>query len=408
MSKQAEAALLGSMVISDTARIYGLSRLGLSDFTTIRHEEVFRALGRAGASDIVAVRAKLDPAIHYEELADLVTEAPNAENYRVYCNLILEARAKVQARELSMALREQSMNGASLDDLKETTNRLGEVLRGATEERVDYAEQSLNRMRQMMVSGVDVSWGIKRLDDLFGGVRRGYMYVLGAKTGQLKTTNVIRLVRSNPTKRFILNVTEVPDQMFMRLAAQEHGLPLSHFTKPHLFTGEQQQVALKAQQDTIDTWRGRMIVMANASLAEMEEVIIAERPDVIVLDYIQRFAGKYGQGGSRHHDIGNILGAFQDLAIRHDAAAVVTSQFSRRQEDMEKRRPRMADLKESGDIEAFSNGVILAYWPFKDGDKKQEESNYYLLVVKNTVGPEAEIELRFNPETVNIEERAEE
>ncbi len=121
---------------------------------------------------------------------------------------------------------------------------------------------------------------------------------------------------------------------------------------------------------------------------------------------MQRYAHKHGlaRKGLLTHEIGSSLSELQDLAITSRVPVLVLSQFSRRQEEMEMRKPRLSDLKESGELENMTDGCVLLWWQHRDGNNRIDERAYDMVIAKNKYGPVMDVRLKINVSTLKLED----
>ncbi len=79
----------------------------------------------------------------------------------------------------------------------------------------------------------------------------------------------------------------------------------------------------------------------------------------MVLDYIQKLGNR--AAGNRAQVIGSFSGAFKDMAKEFDVPFVCLAQINRGVEGQTNKRPTMADIKDSGDIEQDADVILLLY-----------------------------------------------
>lgn len=110
----------------------------------------------------------------------------------------------------------------------------------------------------------------------------------------------------------------------------------------------------------------------------------------MVLDYIQKL-------GNRAQVIGSFSGAFKDIAKEFDVPFVCLAQINRGVEGQTNKRPTMADIKDSGDIEQDMDlGLLL----FTEEYYKPDTPNKGVMevaVAKNRNGPTGACKVLFNP-----------
>lgn len=126
---------------------------------------------------------------------------------------------------------------------------------------------------------------------------------------------------------------------------------------------------------------------------------------LIIVDYLQTLtpdrylAGKRDQ--NRNNEVGAIVKALKDIAMDHRAPMILLSQLNRAVDTREGNRPVLADLRDSGEIEAEADVVVFPYRPsyYKpdetiDSRLAQEVT---LIVAKNRNGFTGDIPVSYVP-----------
>lgn len=268
------------------------------------------------------------------------------------------------------------------------------------------AAQSLDEIRNM---GVDLSFGIKQLDDSLGGIRRKKLYTIGGRTSQGKTTVCANIIQQNLLQnkqcKIYYSGFENVDEMPVRLASINSNVRLDWFLKPHLIKEDEYQQAQLALADLTE-FDDRLLIACGDSVKTMRQVCKSYRPDIVFVDYIQRLAHKFNLGGSDRlsHAIGKAVSDLQDIAIDYNCAMFCASQFKRAPYEGRGKEPTIEDLKESGDIENESDNIILLWWPWREtlDDKRYIPNQYRYLVRKNKLGPTTDAYAKINLETLSI------
>ena len=80
---------------------------------------------------------------------------------------------------------------------------------------------------------------------------------------------------------------------------------------------------------------------------------------LVVMDYIQKLGDR--AAGNRAQAVGKLSGAFKDIAKEFDVPFVALAQVNRGVESQSNKRPGMADIKDSGDIEQDMDVGLLLY-----------------------------------------------
>jgi len=136
--------------------------------------------------------------------------------------------------------------------------------------------------------------------------------------------------------------------------------------------------------------RSIRVVDAAMSVTDIAAAVRASRRSatpitMVLIDYLQLLTPPSGTGENRQTEVAAISRALKRLAIEEGVGVVAASQLNRASEARAERRPTMADLRESGQLEADSDVVILLH---RDSDLPE---NLYLIVAKNRHGKIGEV-----------------
>ena len=136
--------------------------------------------------------------------------------------------------------------------------------------------------------------------------------------------------------------------------------------------------------------RNMMQITANARRLKLRQNV-----GMIVVDYIQLIEPESGENrDSRQEQIAKISRRLKTLARELHVPVVALSQLNRAVENREDRRPRMADLRESGAIEQDADLVLLLHRP-EYYDANDSPGTAELIVAKNRNGRTDTIKLSF-------------
>ena len=111
------------------------------------------------------------------------------------------------------------------------------------------------------------------------------------------------------------------------------------------------------------------------------------------MDYIQLVDSEQSRD-SRQEQIAKISRRLKQLARELDVPVIALSQLNRAVENREDRRPRMADLRESGAIEQDADLVLLLHRP-EYYDDKDQPGIAELIIAKNRAGATDTVKFAF-------------
>lgn len=285
----------------------------------------------------------------------------------------------------------------------------------------DWAKQVSAAKTQLEVAaarGIELKTGLADLDGKYA-FRRNNLLVVGAPTSHGKTAFNIRCV-TIPALKSGLKVCYVCFEDFhvfpLKFASAMYDVPLQHLTRYELATPEQRKVA----DDALELSKGygkKLLLLPDTKVSDLESVVQKEKPDVLIMDYLQKYVEAFYDESSKREACGQTTSRFQDLARKYGCYAVLSSQVRRREfakmnkESMSGilRRPSLSDLKESGDIENYADSVLLLWWPWRDISEDQsltyDKARYMMQIAKDKLGPGGDIECRFHGETLLFKDK---
>jgi replicative DNA helicase len=86
-----------------------------------------------------------------------------------------------------------------------------------------------------------------------------------------------------------------------------------------------------------------------------------KRLDLVIIDYLKFLRASDRYSGQRHYEVGEITASLKALAKDLEVAVLLLAQLNRQVEARTDKRPQLADLRESGDIEADADVVMLLF-----------------------------------------------
>ena len=280
---------------------------------------------------------------------------------------------------------------ASLQSLIEKERGKGVLddARAQTEKSLDEFKENLNR------SVGTLKTGFSTVDRVCGGLRRGTVFIVGARPSVGKTAfalNVAANQLTDPDKKVMFFSLEMTAEMiYERLMAARLSIEYNKFSRNELDTNDIEQVIKSADCLKND---GRFLVLDEVYNAELICNMIREnRPDLAVVDFMQIISAT-GKFENVRHRIDYISTLFKRTAKDTGCVILVLSQLSRAGKDA----PTMSDLKESGGLEQDGDYIALLHRPYvldkQNADVQPEDSE--LLLDKNKFGTVGRVKLWFD------------
>jgi replicative DNA helicase len=118
-------------------------------------------------------------------------------------------------------------------------------------------------------------------------------------------------------------------------------------------------------------------------------------PAVLCVDYLQIMKGSGKSGQNRTGEVDEVSRGLKELGGEFGVIIIAAAQLNREVEKREDKKPMMADLRESGSIEADANAVILLHRPDAYEKEHERAGEMDLIIGKNRQGPTGTVTVAF-------------
>jgi replicative DNA helicase len=417
---EAEAAVLGSMLMSSEAVGRALEVLKSSDFRRAAHQLVFEAIsGLASRNmpiDPITVADELDKHGNLHKAGGVLTlhrlyaAVPTATNVGHYIGQVREA--SVTGHTISAADRIKQVMSARHVELDERIDAVRSLIDDATRIQAsgstaapvsDVVGPLMDRLdSDEPIAGVTTGWA--DLDEVLIRMRPGQLIVVGARPGMGKSVVMINMathVRHKLGKPVLFASLEMSkDEIALRMIASLGRVNLTALQNGHL-----------------DDQAWANVARAQAQLAEYTDLIIDDNPAMtithlsegirrmrrngmmpalVVVDYLQLMSsGRRAE--SRQVEVSDLSRSLKKLAGEFDIPVVVGSQLNRGPEQRANKRPSKADLRESGSLEQDADVVILLHREDAYEPESARAGEIELIVDKHRQGPTKTVTLAWQP-----------
>jgi len=254
-----------------------------------------------------------------------------------------------------------------------------------------WAEQFLKEEREIIKdpSAAYVTTGWEDLDRMLGGglIRAGF-YVLGARPGMGKTTvalNIAEYVASKGKPVLFVSLEMTKWQVMCKRIAYQKRMPYKKLISGDLTWDEQidMEEALNALKDRplyVNNRFGLTVSDISAMVRQIKDCRL------IVIDYFGLISVE-GDAKGRYEDYTLISGRLKQLACQLNIPILCLAQLNREVEKRTKKRPQLADLRDTGAVEQDADGIIFLHRDsYYDENEDQDGSDIELILAKNRHG----------------------
>lgn len=271
------------------------------------------------------------------------------------------------------------------------------------------------RAEQRAATGADVlgiPTGFPRLDTLLNGLEPGLL-VLAGQPGMGKTTlaNLIAAnVAAQGTPVLYVSYENSRENLILK-----HLCRLAGIAETDARRGKADPVVLGVVARTFGERSGCLYYLEAAAETTMDgigalaaQVKRRHQADrvLVIIDYLQKAAHAVGYDELRAN-VGKIAAQLRDLARSLDSPVLALASLNRAGYSAEERKPTMAHLKESGDLEYGADVVLLLSESKADGPPQGDGKPVTLRIEKNRGGEAGtNVPLVFRPRIGDFKERA--
>lgn len=264
----------------------------------------------------------------------------------------------------------------------------------------DYISGKLGRsytMAQMLDRVVDslgspptrrIETGFKRTDALLKGMRGGNLVIIAARpsVGKSAFAQNIAMNVANTGKTVLLYSLEMSiDELGERILSGASGVPLDNMVDHKLDDQAWRRISGSCEM----LYNMSLITNDDPSVTVSKiraEARIMKNLSLIIIDFITLLKSER-RNDNRNLEVGALSRELKILAMELDIPIIILSQLSRNVSEHEK--PRLSDLRDSGELEQNANKVIFLW------HVNEEQSIRGVFIAKNRQGRCGTVQMQF-------------
>jgi replicative DNA helicase len=387
-SVESEQALLGAVLVNNEVISLVQDFLKKDHFFEPLHGEIYgiaEQLIHMGKSVTpVTLLTFLQDGLIYENMtirkyiARLAAEATTIVNAKDYAlnirDLALHRRIMDVGAEMQRSIPRDIIKFSSevIDEIDAASQEVASHIERPVElgEAVTLAIEASAKAYQNNGAVLGLSWGWEDLDTKTLGLHAGDLIILAGRPGMGKTAIALGLARNlarggHPGAIFSceMNATSLAQRMVSDEMFDTAPIPYLN-----LRSGRYQEetfsriVEAGKRLNELPVWidpKGEATVSGIAAKARRRKRM--GKLQWIVIDYLQLLKTGDRYNGNRVLEIGEITSSLKRLAKELEVPIVLLSQLNRQVESRDDKRPTMADLRESGNIEQDADLIVMLY-----------------------------------------------
>jgi replicative DNA helicase len=422
---EAEQCLLGSLLLDNLQIDSVVGLVKPNDFYRDAHGQIYRVIldlwQKTEEANVILIADHVGPAA-YDDLGGddyfttLVDSVPHAANAESFANIVKEksiARSLVELH--TEALRDAYSNELDAYGLLEKSEqRIAAVadrqVAGDVFTAADVIAQTMAGLKRIEDGDpLGISTGFADMDDMLGGFLPGQLVVIAARPsiGKTALATAIAAKTAAAGKRVLIVSLEMgPSELGQRLISYFSGVSSSTLRDPGFWSKDDRLAIAKAA----DLVARLPILFDHTAARTVNEIAACARQwqrkgglDLLIVDQLNLVSpGETVKIDNRQEVVAKISRSLKSTARQLGVPILATHQLNRQIEARTTKVPVLADLRESGQIEADADVALLLHRPeFYNPSERSGEAEVH--VAKNRNGATGVVRLAFKKDLMRFD-----
>jgi replicative DNA helicase len=416
---EAEQAVLGAVLLQNTALNKAMEHLQAADFYKAAHQKIFQAMikmSTAGdAIDLVTLRdhllrkERIDAVGGAAYLSQLTEVVPTAANIQHYIRIVKE---KSVARRLINAateiVREGFDEALGTEELLELAEKRifeisGENIRQGfvgIEHIIKNSFEFIESLYEKKELITGIPSGFADLDTKTSGFQPSDLIIVAGRPSMGKTAlclNIAQHVGIQAKKAVAIFSLEMSkEQLVIRMLCAE-----ARVDAHRLRTGQLKKTDWGKLTNAAGDLSDAPIFIDDTpaiSILEMRaksrRLMLEHGLSMVIVDYLQLMRG-HASAERREQEISEISRSLKALAKELNIPVVALSQLNRSVESRNDKRPMLADLRESGAIEQDADVILFVSRDEVYKETEENKGKAEIIIGKQRNGPTGTVALHF-------------
>jgi replicative DNA helicase len=420
----AERAVIGAMLVSETAVAVVAERLAAEDFYSEVHRIIYGAMmrlySRGEPIDQLTLTNELRSVNEFDRIGgrpyvfQIVESVPTAANAGRYADIVrgkalLRAIIDVGSRITEDAFREPENVSEALDSAEQlvygVSNRTLRERLAPVSELAPGALEMIQRLYEQEGEVTGVETGFEDLDHLTTGFHKSDLIILAARPAMGKTALALNAIwhasgeKKMPVAIFSLEMSK--EQLVQRLISQTTRISAQALRSGNVRAEDWPKLVRGVAEVSrapiwIDDTAGVTLMEIRAKVRRLASQLnaVGEMPlSLVVVDYLQLMVGQGNRAENRQQEIAEISRGLKVLARDLDVPVLAIAQLSRAVEARHDKRPLLSDLRDSGAIEQDADMVMFLYRDEYYNSDSDDKGIAEVIVGKHRNGPTGKVQL---------------
>jgi len=421
---EAESAIIGGLFLKPDAIDDVVDLLSPDDFYREANAEIYRVMcglyDRGINIDVVAIADSLGKSGLLEKIGGIEYLAGLVESVGTAAGLIHHAGI---VREASVRRRLIGHCSNTADNCYRLDSVVAELLDSAEQGIYDLAQarktDGLQPASRAVREGFELiehagaalpglDTGYADLNRLTGGLMPGDLIVIAARPSMGKTALALNIgvnaaKTGIPVAVFSLEMSR--PQLGLRMIVSEARVDAAQVRAGHLQESDYQKLVMGANNiNDLPIWiEDRSDITVLEIRAAIRRIRRKHDLGLVIVDYLQ-LMGSNRPGETREQEVSAFSRGLKAIAKQFHVPVIALSQLNRKVEDRPKKRPMLADLRESGAIEQDADVIAFIFRPEFYGRTDENRGLAEIIIAKQRNGPTDTIKMTFLEQFTRFED----
>ncbi|MFO7624014.1 MAG: replicative DNA helicase [Anaerolineales bacterium] len=426
-SREAEEAVIGSVLINPEAYYDVAQFLQAEDFYIERHRWIWETFNRLHERrvpiDFLTVSEELEQLGQLAEvggpayLTALINNVPTSLHATAYGRLVEET--SVRRRMLSAAQNIAKLAYQENTGIEAVMDEAEKAVFGVSERRMTRDLQTIRQVVGEVYDRIDLLYhrpeeimgvptGFYDLDKLLGGLQPSDFLIIAGRPGTGKTAFMLSAAKtaaqSYKKHVAIFSLEMSNEQLVQRLIAQETGIDTQR-----LRTGRLEENEWPIFIEAIEKLRETHIFLDDTPgltplqlRTKSRRLHLEYNLDLVIVDYIQLMSSG-ARSENRVQEVSFISRHLKILARELNVPVLAAAQLSRAIEQRADKEPQLSDLRESGSLEQDADIVMFIHRPELYEKDTLKQNLAQIKIAKHRNGPVGNVEMVFRSNLAKFE-----
>lgn len=429
-SPEAEAAILGSVLIDNRALNECLSIITSDDFYNTANITTFHAMCKIAdtgkpvdsvvLSEFLREQGQLAKVGGTSYLATLLESAGSSANAAHYARIIKDKAVLRSIIDAGSGMINDAYMGndpaAVLDNAQRSLMELSvDHKRGAVQSARDVSRKAFNVIEARYNTGgvalTGISTGFRDLDNWTSGMQSAELLIIAGRPGMGKTAlgvNIAENVVVSGLPVAVFSIEMSAESLMTRIFSSRSGIDSRRLRRGVIFESDWPRLIRVVDEIS----KAPLFIDDSATLTPMQLKAKARRLKVnkglslVIVDYLQLMTVR-GHHETREREIAEISRSLKAIAKELHIPVIALSQLNRQLETRTDKRPGLADLRESGAIEQDADVILFLYRDevYNRSEDNPEKGLAEIIIGKQRNGSTGKITMAFDEKTTRFSDR---